>query len=113
MADTESNGRNTRRESNAAQGNFVSPTQNGECEQPRQSDRGCIGEPMADPDRIAAEWPTEPRFQRDPWSVEPAVGRVANGVPCRVDRLKALGNAIVPQIAQIIGEAIIEFENAA
>jgi DNA (cytosine-5)-methyltransferase 1 len=34
------------------------------------------------------------------------VGRVANGVPKRVDRLKGLGNAIVPQIAQQIGTAI-------
>jgi len=33
------------------------------------------------------------------WSVEPDVGRVANGVPNRVDRLKGLGNAIVPQVA--------------
>lgn len=30
------------------------------------------------------------------WSTEPDVGRVANGVPLRVDRLKALGNAVVP-----------------
>ncbi len=40
------------------------------------------------------------------WSVEPNVGRVANGVPRRVDRLKGLGNAIVPQIAMQIGLAI-------
>ena len=38
--------------------------------------------------------------------IEPNVGRVANGIPKRVDRLKGLGNAIVPQIAQQIGEAI-------
>lgn len=31
------------------------------------------------------------------WAVEPAVGRVADGVPGRVDRLRALGNAVVPQ----------------
>lgn len=31
------------------------------------------------------------------WAVEPNVGRVANGVPARVDRLKCLGNAVVPQ----------------
>lgn len=31
------------------------------------------------------------------WPVEPNVGRVANGVPARVDRLKCLGNAVVPQ----------------
>jgi DNA (cytosine-5)-methyltransferase 1 len=36
------------------------------------------------------------------WSVEPSVGRLANGVPGRVDRLKGLGNAIVPQIAELL-----------
>lgn len=41
-----------------------------------------------------------------PWDAEPAVGRVANGIPRRVDRLRGLGNAIVPQIAQRIGETI-------
>jgi len=45
------------------------------------------------------------------WQLEPNVGRVANGVPARVDRIKALGNAIVPQIAQVIGQAIMEYEN--
>ena len=33
------------------------------------------------------------------WSTEPDVGRVAHGIPRRVDRLKSLGNAIVPQVA--------------
>ena len=33
------------------------------------------------------------------WATEPDVGRVANGVSRRVDRLKGLGNAIVPQVA--------------
>lgn len=40
------------------------------------------------------------------WEFEPTVGRVAHGIPRRVDRLKGLGNAIVPQIAQKIGEVI-------
>jgi len=43
---------------------------------------------------------------RNSWAVEPDVGRVAHGVPRRVDRLKGLGNAIVPQIAMRIGLAI-------
>jgi DNA (cytosine-5)-methyltransferase 1 len=34
------------------------------------------------------------------WAVEPDVGRVAYGIPARVDRLRALGNAVVPQCAE-------------
>ena len=33
------------------------------------------------------------------WAAEPDVGRVAHGIPARVDRLKCLGNAVVPQQA--------------
>jgi DNA (cytosine-5)-methyltransferase 1 len=42
------------------------------------------------------------------WSTEPDVGRVAHGVPARVDRLKALGNAAVPQQFYPIFRAIME-----
>ena len=42
------------------------------------------------------------------WDVEPDVGRVAHGVPKRVDRLKCLGNSVVPQIPFLIGLAIKE-----
>jgi DNA (cytosine-5)-methyltransferase 1 len=44
------------------------------------------------------------------WEPEPGVGRVANGVSKRVDRLKGLGNAIVPQIAMRIGQTIKQIE---
>jgi DNA (cytosine-5)-methyltransferase 1 len=56
--------------------------------------------------------PTIPRFgesgrtEQKLWLPEPGVGRVANGIPRRVDRLKGLGNAIVPQIAMRIGATI-------
>jgi len=43
---------------------------------------------------------------RREWPAEPPVGRVAHGIPKRVDRLKALGNAIVPACVQPIFEAI-------
>ena len=43
------------------------------------------------------------------WAVEPDVGRVADGVPARVDRLRALGNAVVPQVAEYVGERLIEW----
>jgi DNA (cytosine-5)-methyltransferase 1 len=46
--------------------------------------------------------------QRDRWEPEPAVCRVANGVPNRVDRLRGLGNAVVPQVAEFIGRLIME-----
>jgi len=48
--------------------------------------------------------------QHDWWDAEPDVGRVAHGVPSRVDRLRALGNAVVPQIPELIGRAILEAE---
>jgi len=44
------------------------------------------------------------------WAIEPDVGRVVNGVPSRVDRLRCLGNAVVPQCAEYIGELILEWE---
>lgn len=46
-------------------------------------------------------WPPEESGRGEPlwktWLPEPDVGRVAHGVPNRVDRLKCLGNAVVPQ----------------
>jgi DNA (cytosine-5)-methyltransferase 1 len=42
------------------------------------------------------------------WDIEPDVGRVAHGVPKKVDRLKCLGNSVVPQIPFVIGLAIKE-----
>ena len=42
------------------------------------------------------------------WEVEPNVGRVVNGIPKRVDRLKSLGNSLIPQIPYYIGQSIIK-----
>lgn len=43
------------------------------------------------------------------WQIEPELGRVADGIPDRSHRLKALGNAVVPQIPELIGNAILQW----
>lgn len=44
--------------------------------------------------------------ERGGWAAEPELGRVAHGVPNRVDRLRSLGDSLVPQIPEMIGLAI-------
>jgi len=50
--------------------------------------------------------------RQTPWDSEPDVGRVVNGVSSRMDknRIKCLGNAVVPQVAEYIGRLIVEYE---
>jgi len=67
----------------------------------RGADRLGEGQPAGGPP--CASW----------WVAEPAVGRVADGVPHRVDRLASLGNALVPQIAEWIGRRILDYERTA
>jgi DNA (cytosine-5)-methyltransferase 1 len=54
--------------------------------------------------------PTNGLPARTEWSAEPALGRVAHGIPNRVDCLTSLGNAVVPQIPEEIGHAIMRME---
>ena len=67
-------------------------------------------------ERILGEQNTEGETERYPdgslqvhgqWNFEPNVGRVADGIPSRVDRLKSLGNSLVPQIPYYIGQTIL------
>ena len=53
------------------------------------------------PEYVTGQW----------WAAEPGVGRVAYGIPSRVDRLKCLGNAVVPQQFYPVFRAIMEVEN--
>ena len=46
--------------------------------------------------------------QKNWWDIEPDVGRVVDGVQGRTHRLRGLGNAIIPKIAEEIGKAIIK-----
>ena len=71
------------------------------------SERGCSGE---------TKWEDAEDVRQSPrgeetfgwWNIEPRVGRVAHGIPKRVDRLKTLGNSVVPHIPYYIGQAIVE-----
>lgn len=99
-----------------------------ECEQPKQvseSRNGCRQGEMADTASIglSGSWPRwyacDPaearegeadraraeRF-REIWGIEPGMGRVANGVARRVDRLKALGNGQVPCVAALAWQTL-------
>jgi DNA (cytosine-5)-methyltransferase 1 len=71
------------------------------------------------------KWPRQHRPDREPvfrsqrvqhvtiWLHEPDVGRVADGIPRRVDRLRALGNAVVPQVAEHVGRLILAADREA
>jgi DNA (cytosine-5)-methyltransferase 1 len=73
---------------------------------------GIRQQPLSDPDIFAPIGSAIAWQECDPWLPEPDVGRVAHGIPSRVDRLKGLGNAVVPQIPELIGRAILEAEAA-
>jgi len=47
---------------------------------------------------------------RERWGAEPTVGRMGYGIPARMDRLKSLGNAVVPQVAEFIGHCVMKAE---
>jgi DNA (cytosine-5)-methyltransferase 1 len=66
--------------------------------------RGCSGDTAGKDAEDARQLRGSPPYGY--WDTEPDVGRVANGIPSRVDRLKGLGNAIVPQVAIVIMELI-------
>ena len=57
--------------------------------------------------------PGLPLERRRRWPAEPGLRRVDDGLPGRVDRLRALGNAIVPANAAMLGRAILAAERSA
>lgn len=77
---------------------------------------------IANSDGIRAEVPVEREFSGgkvlvsdgqkrgagNHWAVEPAVGRVANGTSDRIDRLRILGNGVVPQTAALAWQVLSE-----
>lgn len=57
--------------------------------------------------RWSENTPIRSCFDGGAWAGEPSVARVAYGIPDRVERLKGLGNAVMPMKAEWIGRCII------
>jgi DNA (cytosine-5)-methyltransferase 1 len=68
--------------------------------------RGDTEQERAPVERDGGDW-------RGIWATEPAVGRVVDGLPFRVDRLRGLGNAVVPQVAEWLGHRLLTALEAA
>ena len=50
-------------------------------------------------------------IQEGGWNIpKSCFPRMVNGLPGTLDRIKCLGNAVVPQVAQVVGEMILEME---
>ena len=60
--------------------------------------------------RRSAEKPCGSHSPWEAWPPEPGVGRVADGVSNRVDRIRCLGNAVVPQQFYIFFKLIYDIE---
>ena len=93
-------------------------SQGGECEEWRRPWRGRRQGTLGDtagtgPSDRTAQAERSPALTGEPersgwWTTEPDVGRVAHGIPARVDRLRGLGNAIVPAKAYWLGRQLYQ-----
>ena len=82
---------------------------NGVCANTERGERslgGALG-------RIRRIFQSIPRNRAWKITSEPVLARRADGIPNRLDRLAAIGNAVLPDIPEIIGRAILEAEGIA
>jgi len=67
---------------------------------------GSSGQGAGEPAKYGQKWNVADISGASGWPVKPGVGRVANGVAHRVDRLKAIGNGQVPRVARLAWEIL-------
>lgn len=68
--------------------------------------------PGNEPTRETSEFGnSHTKYNANIWEIEPGVGRVVHGLSNRVDRIKGLGNAIVPQIAYEIFKSVQKLDS--
>lgn len=82
----------------------------------RQSGSGMYGRPFdstENSNREASNVKSSGQGKENHWHTEPAVGRVADGVPKRMDRLRCLGNAIVPACAEVVAQRLLQINEEA
>ena len=89
-------------------------TKRGECESERQNRVGSITASIGRDQGRA-----QPNDRRETiftgagwWAVEPDVVRVVSGFPGRVDRIKGLGNAVIPIVAQYLATRLLISEQS-
>lgn len=75
-----------------------------------------FGKPFASKEIKSQWWAEASASQRDWWEAQPRVSGIYDGIPSRPyeshrkQRIKQLGNSIVPGIAEVIGNQILEYE---
>ncbi len=84
-------------------------------DQERQGEQGYLGRySSVDGQPIENWWAVEPTVCELADGISPGLvryaGRVATNIPNRVNKLKGLGNAVVPQIVEVLGRMILHYE---